>query len=422
LDNVYQGVEHGTGRRQSLPSRTGREQSHAETCHQTGAPRRAEHSLPSAGALRHGTRTAQPRERDGDDLRSSDTRSAVAIAARAMSAPGATRADGASLATESSRSARNGRSRHLDELQRRRILAAMARVTSEDGLQAVTIARIIEDAKVARRRFYELFDDREDCFLATFDEAVATAEQRVRARVEEPAPWVDRIRNGLRALLELCDEEPELAKVCVVHASAGGRSVLSRRREVLLDLIRLVDGGRVVRRSATELSSLTAEGVVGAVFAVIHDRLLAPERTRLTTLLSPLMAIVVLPYEGAGAAQRELSRAAELSRRRATKRSQKAHDPLEGLQMRMTYRTICVLSAIHGSPAASNREIADVAGIKDQGQTSKLLARLEGLGLLRNAGPGQAEGGPNAWELTARGTALTRSLGMAAGSSQTPAS
>lgn len=52
---------------------------------------------------------------------------------------------------------------------------------------------------------------------------------------------------------------------------------------------------------------------------------------------------------------------------------------------------------------ASNREVADAAGVHDQGQISKLLARLERLGLLHNNGDGQPRGEPNAWALTNRG-------------------
>ena len=59
-------------------------------------------------------------------------------------------------------------------------------------------------------------------------------------------------------------------------------------------------------------------------------------------------------------------------------------------------------------PDASNREVAAAAGIGDQGQMSKLLARLARLGLIENLGVGQAKGGSNAWRLTADGARLER--------------
>jgi DNA-binding MarR family transcriptional regulator len=76
---------------------------------------------------------------------------------------------------------------------------------------------------------------------------------------------------------------------------------------------------------------------------------------------------------------------------------------LEGLDMRLTYRTVRVLVTIASDPGASNREIADRAGVQDQGQISKLLARLEHLGLVQNSGAGPVRGEPNAWWLTPRG-------------------
>jgi DNA-binding MarR family transcriptional regulator len=71
--------------------------------------------------------------------------------------------------------------------------------------------------------------------------------------------------------------------------------------------------------------------------------------------------------------------------------------------MRLTYRTVRVLMAVAANPGSSNRAVADGAGIKDQGQISKLLARLQGLGLIENTGVGSARGGPNVWRLTEKG-------------------
>ncbi len=63
-------------------------------------------------------------------------------------------------------------------------------------------------------------------------------------------------------------------------------------------------------------------------------------------------------------------------------------DPLRELGIRLTYRTVMVLMAVAAHPGSSNRMVADEAGISDQGQISKLLRRLEGLGLIEIAGDG----------------------------------
>ena len=85
--------------------------------------------------------------------------------------------------------------------------------------------------------------------------------------------------------------------------------------------------------------------------------------------------------------------------------------------MRITYRTLRVLSAIGEHPGMSNRGVADLSGIADQGQMSKLLTRLEGLGLIENTtmtdhdrGAHQRAGEPNAWRLTSKGEHVVYSL------------
>jgi hypothetical protein len=132
----------------------------------------------------------------------------------------------------------------------------------------------------------------------------------------------------------------------------------------------------------------------------------------LIELLGALMAVIVLPYQGQAVASKELKRPTPRATRPA-KRSTK--DPLEGLDMRLTYRTVRVLMAIAGHPRASNRVIATASGISDQGQISKLLARLDGLGLIHNTGQGNPKGAPNAWELTPRGQQIEHTIRLQAG-------
>jgi DNA-binding MarR family transcriptional regulator len=70
--------------------------------------------------------------------------------------------------------------------------------------------------------------------------------------------------------------------------------------------------------------------------------------------------------------------------------------------MSLGYRSCKVLMVIAAQPGASNREVADAAEVSDQGQVSKLLARLENLGLIHDRGEWRL-GERHAWRLTARG-------------------
>jgi AcrR family transcriptional regulator len=298
----------------------------------------------------------------------------------------------------------------VTEIQRSRMLTAAAQAVEEVGYARMTVAQVISRAKVSRKTFYDVFVDREDCFLATFEQAIAQARAPVVEAYEQETSWREGMRAGLGRMLQFMDEEPGLARICVLEALGAGPRVLEVRARALDELAAVVDHGRSVGGAGTrEPPQVTAEGVVGAVFAVIHTRLLEQRAGSFTNLLGPLMSMIVLPYLGARTAGKELSRPAPRGRRRARGAVHaRSRDPLEGLQMRLTYRTVRVLVVIGTQPGASNREIAEGSGIIDQGQISKLLTRLQRLELVENRGGGQLRGAANAWYLTERGAEVER--------------
>jgi len=298
------------------------------------------------------------------------------------------------------------------EIQRARILAAMVEVCGERGAANVTVAHVVGRAGVSRRTFYELFGDREECFLGAFEDGIARASRYVLDSYDPEAKWDVRVRFALTGLLCFLDLERGAGQLLIVGSLGAGASALERRRLVIAQMIVVVDEGARETKAATELPPLTAEGIVGGVLSVLHARLLDPDGGSLLGLAGPLMSMIVLPYLGPVAARRELKRPAPtpVARNRAA-----PADPLRDVHMRLTYRTVRVLMAVaalgvRGSNP-SNREIGLAADIQDQGQISKLLTRLSKLGLIENTGAGLARGAPNAWTLTEKGTEIEQAIG-----------
>jgi AcrR family transcriptional regulator len=308
-------------------------------------------------------------------------------------------------ALEGLRPGRDGRGREqVSDIQRARMLAAIVDVVAERGAANVTVARVVARSGVSRRTFYEIFRDREDCFLAAFDDWIARIASEVIPAYEQPAIWREKIRAALCALLQLLDYEPGMGRLVIVETLGAGPKALERRQRVLAQVITAVDEGRLEAKGGDGPPPLTAEGIVGGVLAVLHGRLVEKNPGRLTELTGPLMGMIVLPYMGPAAARKELDRPVP----KAPARPRPVNsDPLRELEMRLTYRTVRVLMAVgtlggRGS-YPSNRAVGDGAGITDQGQISKLLKRLRRLGLIENKGAGAARGEPNAWTLTERG-------------------
>jgi len=300
----------------------------------------------------------------------------------------------------------------MSEIQRARILAAMVEVSAERGAAGASVAHVVERAGVSRRTFYELFEDSEDCFLAAFEVGIGRASGYVLGGYDPHAPWAERIRSALAGLLSFLDAEPGLGQLLIVGSMNAGARALERRRQLLAQIVGFVDEGRAQSKMGMELPPLAAEGIVGGVLSVLHSRLLGPNdggldpdagppipRQGLVELTGPLTSMIVLPYLGPAAARRELARPAP----KPPRVTRAERNPLGELDMRLTYRTVRVLMAIAAQPGSSNRVVADAAEVTDQGQMSKLLARLNDIGLIQNTGGGAARGEPNAWTLTEKG-------------------
>ena len=134
---------------------------------------------------------------------------------------------------------------------------------------------------------------------------------------------------------------------------------------------------------------------------------MARSREPFKAVLGPLMSMIVLPYLGARAASSELTRkppATQAQEAAAAHRQRPAGG--SGHAPHLSHRARAHLH--RRIPCASNREIAEGAGIADQGQISKLLTRLERLELVHNIGEGQIMGSTDEWYLTDRGGQVER--------------
>ena len=211
----------------------------------------------------------------------------------------------------------------------------------------------------------------DECVATAFDEGVARLSRIVALAGARERVCRERIRAALSALLRFLDEEPCWACFLILGPSEGARTASERRERALLVLARALE--RETRSHAPgsaafiPSSRLTAELIVGGVFTVVRARVLEGTGEPLVELVPSLMSFIGVPYgsaddRGEPGAERPAPIALE---------SVLARD--ERVAPRVTYRTMRVLRAIAQAPYSNNREIAQAAGLVDEGQTSKLL-------------------------------------------------
>ncbi len=265
-------------------------------------------------------------------------------------------------------------------------------------------------AGVSERDFREIFPTLEDCYRAAYEQGLARLSRTVTTAAGCAGGWLERLRSGLVALLGFCDDNPSWARLLILEAPLSAGVTLECRRQLYDVLARLLDHyqpASVPAGSPQPTPALTDELIVGGVYSVIRTSMVEGTDGKLVELAPSLMAFIVAPYLGQASAQAELEgrpsgsaeatmKGPELTRAQAISRAVE-------LPIRITHRTTLVLRAIAQTPYSNNREIAQTAGIADEGQASKLLARLERQGVIENVGVGAARGEPNAWLLTTSG-------------------
>jgi AcrR family transcriptional regulator len=294
----------------------------------------------------------------------------------------------------------------MARVQEARLLTATLETVDERGYSSLTVAQITERAGVSRKTFYDLFEDCEDCFLATVNWGIELLAPAVVQAYRMESGWREGIRAGLAVLLGFFDAAPAFAQLLVVEARAPGNHARQRAGEIFERLAVAIDEGGAGAPPGQEPLPIAGEAVVGAVWSILYSRLTHRYTRSLLALHGTLMSVIVLAYLGQETAHEELSRTAPEPPALPQPSVVEPLGAIDGLNMRVTYRTLRVLAVIGDRPGLSNREIARAAGISDPGQISKLLARLRDLGFIRNTGLGQTAGAANEWSLTAMGERL----------------
>jgi AcrR family transcriptional regulator len=202
--------------------------------------------------------------------------------------------------------------------QRQRMLAAVVEVCHAGGYGAMSVQDVVVAAGVSRKTFYLHFRDKEDVFLATYDDASHRIATTLRAAAEQEDDPVDRVRACLRALLDTVASAPALASLCLVEVLAAGPEALERRDALMGELVALVD--ECVARelpASRRPSPLIAETLVGGIHDVLASRVMSGRAAEVPALLPDLMFALLLPYVGMKAARAQLTRERRRMARRA---------------------------------------------------------------------------------------------------------
>lgn len=193
--------------------------------------------------------------------------------------------------------------------QRSRVLAAMIEVVGRDGFTAARITEVISRAGISRKAFYEHFDDKEQCFVAAYEQAITPLLTIALRAAQSQDAYADRARAALAALLNALAANPAAARVCFVEVLAAGPKAVQRRNEIVREFVREFSASTPgVPGAPSELPEVALLTLVGGLSEVLYQTIAGGDVDALPDLLPKLMYSAVLPVFGFEAAERELAR------------------------------------------------------------------------------------------------------------------
>jgi AcrR family transcriptional regulator len=183
--------------------------------------------------------------------------------------------------------------------QRERLLDAIANVVAEKGYASTRVADITDYAGVSRKTFYELFTDKEQCFLAAYDAITALLMDRMArglAAVAEGS-WEVKVRALLGEFLRFLASEPAFARMCIVEVLGSGAAGLARRDAAIEAFFPVVDQlPRSQPGSEQWLSPLTPVFVTGGILEVVYAAIRRGDTASLPDLEDDLTRVAFRAY------------------------------------------------------------------------------------------------------------------------------
>jgi AcrR family transcriptional regulator len=185
-----------------------------------------------------------------------------------------------------------------DEELRERLRSSVLNLAVVDDYHELSAPQIAEEAGVPIESFFELFDSKEECFLAAFDElgdellGIAADPNLVSG------DWARTVRRVVGELLRLLAARPLYAHIIASEAPSACPEALERDCDLVRGIATLLTEGA----PEPARNKLALEGVTGAIWHTIRCQVTSGQIHLLPALSDYLTYIVLAPFIGADAA------------------------------------------------------------------------------------------------------------------------
>jgi AcrR family transcriptional regulator len=188
--------------------------------------------------------------------------------------------------------------------QRERLFEATVDLVAKRGYRNTSVDHIVKAARVGYVAFYDLYEGKEECFLAAFDRIVDEATEELAEAVAGEEEWPQQLAAALACLIDLIVADPRRARIALIEVQSAGPAAYARYEEVIDRAVPMLREGRGLSKEAAQLSQTLEEAVLGGVLWIVHQRLVKGELDDTEALLQQSIQIALSPYTGDAEAKR----------------------------------------------------------------------------------------------------------------------
>ena len=147
--------------------------------------------------------------------------------------------------------------------QRGRLQGAMVEAVARHGFADTTLRELVSLAGVSKSTFYEHFENKQDCFLATFDYIVLEVARRVDEAFDRPGDLRETgCSPASAAACTVIAEEQAAASLVTVESLTLGAAAVPHRERASPRFEELIRRAFDESRSPSEVTALTVRGIV----------------------------------------------------------------------------------------------------------------------------------------------------------------
>ena len=173
--------------------------------------------------------------------------------------------------------------------QKARLQGAMVEAVARHGYADTTVRELVGLAGVSKSAFYDHFENKQDCFLSTFDEIVDQLGKRVGEAYRQSGDFRQKLVAALGEFMQMIVEEPAAAALGAVESLTLGPAGVEHRERASVAFEAMIQQSFDHSPSSLPVSAITVRAIVAGIRGIAYRRLRRGRQAELPGLVEELV-------------------------------------------------------------------------------------------------------------------------------------